>query len=86
MENPNSKYRVAPTADDSYRLEICRLRKRRGMPHVCIFRTNQMVGVWQGSDEARGAALVAELNAAPVAGRMACEDALFAETAKNLGR
>lgn len=36
--------------------------------------------------EARGAALVAELNAAPVAGRMACEDALFAETAKNLGR
>ena len=78
--------RKDPTAQTVYRLAICRVRKRRGMPHVAIFRDDHHWGVWQGFDEARGAALVAELNAASVAGRMSIEDALFPETQTKLGK
>jgi hypothetical protein len=72
------------TKEPTYRIEACKVRQRRGIPHIGIFRDGEPRGIWQGSDAARALALVAELNAASPAGRLACEDALRAETIINL--
>lgn len=70
----------------TYRITNCKVRKRKGIPHVGIFQDGVVRGLWQGFDANRAAALVAELQGASPAGRLSIMDAMAAETAQNLGR